>query len=133
MLSSDLPHGSLLSPRSWYVVLRRATECAASQSGTQRNGGTLFFKALDAAREENALTLLDLPLSYLVNLCRYPFAFHTVVGQDEKKLIVEPDRFIDLKMDFFASHHFLRCKPATHSVVLQVRIESFGKQGCLPI
>jgi hypothetical protein len=50
-----------------------------------------------------------------------------VVGKDEEKAIIEPNRFINLFSDFAASSNIVRGKPASDTVCLQIRMKTVCK------
>src|ERR1035438_3921175 len=74
--------------------------------------------------------LLDLPPFPFPGVCDFgldPLTVHAVLREDEQQLIVQANRLINLLVDFAASLHFLRRKPAAYAPGLQVCMKPLGK------
>jgi hypothetical protein len=52
-----------------------------------------------------------------------PVAFHAGLGDNQHKLVVQTNGFVDLPVDFSPSLYVMRGKPAAHALVLEVSMQ----------
>src|SRR5664280_817345 len=75
----------------------------------------------------NCLPSRFLPLARIGNFGFDPVTAHAVLGEDQQQLVMQADGLVDLLVQLAAALHFLRRKPAAHTLGLQVSMEPLGK------
>jgi len=78
------------------------------------------FEGREPDGEQHSPLVAHLALAGLGDFRLHPLALHAVRRQERQQLVVQPDGFVDLLVEFPAALNVVRGKPAAHAFVLQV-------------
>src|SRR6476646_3274789 len=86
-----------------------------------------FIKRHQRNREQDIFLFLCLAFRGFLDFGFHPFALYAVRGENQQQLFMQADGLVDLLVEFLSGLAMVRGKPAAHSLVLQVSMESLSK------
>ena len=85
------------------------------------------YRVVNPDRKEDGGALLAFSCQGRFDLFLYPLTRHRSLGQNEKQLVINADRFIDAYPYFGPYGEIFWGKPAPYTLVLEIRMKAFGK------
>jgi hypothetical protein len=87
-----------------------------------------IHRLVNPDRKEDGGALLTFLCQGGFHLLLDPLAGDRELGEVEQQLVVKRDCLINTRAEAVADFHILGSKPAPHPVVLEIRVEAFGKR-----